>query len=215
METMLVTQKPVEAPQYHFPSRRRRRKQKWTEMQVRILEQRASSTSLTELSKILHRSGDAVASKRLRMGLPGYRNSTDDLSVNQICLMMGVTYRKVRKWERFGLPIKHSENSSQSAITQDDLIKFLRTHQDMWDAAKVKDDSILRRYAWFKKKYEADKPIVHIPRYWSEVDEARLKTLCELGASYEKMSKVTGRSVSAVRSKVWHMTKHGKLLRRI
>lgn len=41
-------------------------------------------------------------------------------------------------------------------IIFDSLIRFLKTHQDLWDSTKMTDKSYLDEYKWFQKKHDED-----------------------------------------------------------
>ena len=166
--------------------------------------------SAKDLGKLLHRSEAAIELKRFRMGIACYHDSTDNLTINQVCAIMGVEHRKVRRWEQHGLPIRNV-GVYMCAISQEDLIKFLKRHPDQWDAGKVRDDTLFGRFKWYVEKYEADKKTTKKRYYWTEVEEARLKMLYQMGWDKYKISKAVGKNPNAVRCKIRHMIEIGRL----
>ena len=196
-----------------MPRKETRWKHKWNARELDILENKTSTANLTEMSKMLKRTKNSVATQRHRQGVPCYRKSTDDLSMNQVCKMMGVTSRVVWRWQRKGLKVRKTENGLCS-IQQDDLVRFLHTHQDVWDSARMTDDTLVWRFKWFQEKYEIEKKDPPRPHHWSELETARLKTLYEMGKSAKEISIATGRSISAVKSKIWYLKMNGKLMER-
>ena len=95
---------------------------RWTREELQTLEDMIGTYTVASIAKKLGRSFDAVNIKLNRMGLVGFEKSTDLLTMNQVCLMLGVQSRTVKKkWRDKGLRIMRKGN--YLAIRQEELIK--------------------------------------------------------------------------------------------
>lgn len=63
---------------------------RWTQEELQILEDKIGTFTVETIARRLGRSFDAVNIKLNRMGLVGFEKSTDLLTLNQVCQMLGV-----------------------------------------------------------------------------------------------------------------------------
>ena len=163
-----------------------------------------------DIAKHLKRTETSVIVKMHRMGIRGIRTSTERLTVNRVCEIMGVTYRTVKRWEEHGLPVVKC--GSYLHIEQNKLIRFLINNQSLWDASKVKDDNLLCLRSELmdiylrKKVTDAKKPYK-----WSSYETHKLQMMYARGASLDEISKAIGRSYSAVNNKINYMRERGDI----
>lgn len=171
----------------------------WTQAELETLEQMAGTYTVATIAKRLGRTFDATNIKLNRMGLLGFEKSTDLLTMNQVCLMLGVQSRTVKKkWRNKGLRIMRKGN--YLTIRQEALIKYLKEHQEDWNATKVTDDSLIMAYPWYKAKKREDTKDSY---YWSPDDISRLKYLRHQGYSIREIAEKMGRSESSIKYKLY------------
>ena len=172
---------------------------RWTQEELQTLEKMSGTYTVAVIAKRLGRSFDAVNIKLNRLGLAGFERSTDMLTMNQVCLLLGVQSRTVKKkWKDKGLRIFRKGN--YLAIRQEELIKYLKNHPEDWNATKITDDSIIMAYPWYKEKKRAD---TRENYYWSQYDVSRLRYLRHEGYSIGEIAKKMGRSESSIKYKLY------------
>lgn len=172
---------------------------RWTQEELQTLEELSGTYTVASIAKRLGRSFDAVNIKLNRMGLAGFERSTDRLTMNQVCLMLGVQYRTVKnKWKSKGLSIVRRGN--YLTIRQEELIKYLKNHPEDWNAKDITDDSLIMGYPWYKEKKKAD---TRKSYYWSQNDVSRLHYLRHEGYSLREIAEKMGRSESSIKYKLY------------
>lgn len=176
---------------------------RWTEEELQILESMSGAFTVAVIAKRLGRSFDAVNIKLNRIGLSGFERSTDLLTMNQVCLMLGVHSSTVkRKWKNKGLRIVRKGN--YLTIRQENLIQYLKDHPEDWSAANVVDDGLLMSYPWYKEKRQTD---IRRQYYWTPEDVAKLRCLRHQGYSIPEIAERLGRSESSVKYKLYDRRK--------
>ncbi len=171
----------------------------WTQEELETLEQMAGTYTVATIAKRLGRTFDATNIKLNRMGLLGFEKSTDLLTMNQVCLMLGVQSRTVKKkWRNKGLRIMRKGN--YLTVRQEALIKYLKEHPEDWNATKVTDDSLIMAYPWYKAKKREDTKDSY---YWSSDDISQLKYLRYQGYSIREIAEKMGRSESSIKYKLY------------
>ena len=172
---------------------------RWTQEELDALEEMIGTYTVAVIAKRLGRSFDAVNIKLNRMGLVGFEKSTDRLTMNQVCLMLGVQSRTVKKkWQGKGLRIIRRGN--YLTIRQEELIKYLKNHPEDWNAADIPDDSLIMRYPWYKEKKAQD---ARSQYYWTDAEVSRLKLLRFQGYSIREIAEQMGRSESSIKYKLY------------
>ena len=175
---------------------------RWTEEELQTLEQMSGAFTVATIAKRLGRSFDAVNIKLNRMGLSGFEKSTDLLTMNQVCQMLGVESRTVKKkWKSKGLRIMRKGN--YLTIRQENLIRYLRDHPEDWSAADIVDDGLIMSYPWYKEKRQQDKKRKY---FWTPEDVARLRFLRHKGHSIQEIAKLMDRSESSIKYKLYRRT---------
>ena len=172
---------------------------RWTKEELEILEDKIGTFTVETIARRLGRSFDAVNIKLNRMGLVGFEKSTDLLTLNQVCQMLGVESRTLKgKWARKGLHILHKGN--YLVVQQQELIKYLENHPEDWNAANIPDDSLIRGFPWYKEKKQTDTKTRY---YWTEEEVSKLKYLRHEGYSIREIAEQMGRSESSIKFKLY------------
>lgn len=181
---------------------------RWTEEELAYLEEKADSISTYAIAKALNRSYHSVTIKASRMGIPLFNTSTERLSTFAIANMMDVDVKAVHRWHRYGL--KYKRIQGRQMHRQDNLIKFLKENQELWDATRG-DPYIVSKYPWFKEKYQKDlakkKECPKRNKNWSKTDMQTLVYLREHGWSYSQLAERYGHSASACKQKYCDLKK--------
>ena len=176
---------------------------RWTQEELDTLESMLGTFTVASIAKKLGRSFDAVNIKLNRMGLVGFEKSTDMLTMNQVCLMLGVQSRTVKKkWRSKGLRFMRKGN--YLAIRQEVLIKYLKNHPEDWNAANIPDDSLIMAYPWYKEKKKQDSKDNY---YWTDAEVSRMKMLRHKGYSIREIAEQMGRSESSIKYKLYSRRK--------
>lgn len=172
---------------------------RWTQEEMQYLEDKCGVFTVASIAKHLGRSFDSVNIKLNRMGLQGFEKATDLLTVNQIHFMLGVEHRTIYRWgSKNGLKIKRKGN--YTVVDQRELIKFLKNNQDLWNAKRVKDDTIFLGEEWFIQKKRNDV----LKKYnWTTSEEHRLQHLRHEGYSISEIAEKMERSESSIKYKIY------------
>lgn len=172
---------------------------KWTQEELQTLEDMIGTFTVETIARRLGRSFDAVNIKLNRMGLVGFEKSTDMLTLNQVCQMLGVQSRTLKgKWARKGLRIIHKGN--YLVVKQPELIRYLKNHPEDWNAANIPDDSLIMGYPWYKEKKQTD---IKTRYYWTPAEVSKLKHLRHEGYSIREIAEQMGRSESSIKFKLY------------
>lgn len=172
---------------------------RWTQAELDTLENMIGTFTVATIARKLGRSFDSVNIKLNRMGLSGFEKSTDLLTMHQVCLMLGVESRTVKKkWKDHGL--KMFRKGNYIVIRQKDLINFLKNNQEIWNATRVQDDSLIMGYPWYKEKRKTDEKSQY---FWTTTELSKLKLLRHQGFSIREIAQKMGRSESSIKYKLY------------
>jgi len=172
---------------------------RWTEEELVTLEEMIDTHTVEVIARRLDRSFDSVNIKLNRMGLSGFAKSTDLLTMNQVCLMMGVESRTVKKkWCSKGLHFMRKGN--YLVVKQQALLKYLEQHPEDWNAADVTEDSMLLAYPWYREKRKADTKSHY---HWTQREITELHFLRRRGFTIREIAEHTGRSESSIKYKLY------------
>lgn len=170
----------------------------WTAEELQTLEDMIGNYTVASIARKLGRSFDAVNIKLNRMGLSGFEKSTEFLTMNQVRRMFSVEHKTVSKtWRNKGLHFMKKGN--YLVCRQEDLIKFLEANPDVWNAAKVTDDSLIMSYPWYKEKKKRD---AKKPYFWTPEEVSKLYLLFYQGYTIREIAKRMGRTESSIKSKL-------------
>ena len=174
---------------------------KWTEKELRFLEKNADKMLVSQLAQSLKRSRDAVALKMSRTDIKSFARSTDLLHLKHIADLMGIQWRTVNKWRSEGLPVK--QIGYRYLVDADDLIKFLKKRQDLWDVGKVPDR--LTFDAMTDYAFKDMKPKRNCSHFWTPMEIATLKRMHSRNKTAREIGNAVGRSEKAVRQKMFYL----------
>ena len=172
----------------------------WTQEELDTLESLLGTYTVDSIARRLGRSFNAVNLKLNRMGFSGFEKSTDLINMNQLCIMLGVSDRTVKKRWMAERGLKSVRKGKFITFKQEVLENFLRDNQDLWNAAHVTDDSLLMRFDWYKDKRKTDTKI-HFR--WTSAEVRRLKALRHQGYYIREIAEMMNRSESSIKYKLY------------
>lgn len=176
---------------------------RWTQEELRLLDEWSGTYTVATIAKKLGRSFNAVNIKMNRIGISGFQKRTELLTMNQVCIMLGNKKSSVIKntWRKKGLRISRKGNFV--VIRQQDLIKYMKEHPEDWNAAKVTDDSLFMSYQWYKDKRKADIERTRHQYFWTEEELSRLLRLRHEGYFIREIAEMMGRSETSIKYKLY------------
>lgn len=125
---------------------RRKKEPRWTSEDIQFLRENWGKLTYRQLANRLGRTinGILVKSKKLKLG-PIHDQSCFDKC--EICELLRVDHRKVDRWIASGLlkakvaktARKYGKSRNIIEVNPEELLRFLRENQDLWDARKAGD----------------------------------------------------------------------------
>ena len=179
-------------------------RRKWTKEEELEFEELWGTMELEKLAKKLGRSVYSLKVKAVRMGLGSMiGNNTDILTIYDVVDILNISRDKVITWSKCGLKLKEkfvTKSKSYYYVEWNDLIDFLKTHQDLWDSNKVDMYMLGEETDWLKEKRKRDslnKPREY--RVWTNSDKITAINYFKSGYSYEDIAKLLKRSEWAIK----------------
>ena len=183
---------------------------KWTEEEICYVDEKRAYMTAQTMAKHLNRTAKSVHCLMHKMGWHSYKTESDWMTANQIYLTMGISKGKVLgKWKSNGLRVV--DVGACHMIDQRNLIKYMESHQDDWDARKVKDDSIFTGQKWFYEKLNRDRH-KDMPKHnesWTEQEIFSLKQMYAKGVPLRDISKTLGRTYPTVKQRLVLLRRDG------
>lgn len=172
---------------------------RWTQADIRRLEDLTAKYPLAMVAKKMNRSECAVVAKRKRLGIGGLRESTDMLTRNTLSKILGIENRTLRHWEGNGL--KSVRKGHYVMYQHQDILRYMEEHPEDWNAARINDDTMFTQYQWYREKRKTDKSHKY---NWTQMETARLKMLRHQGYTIHEIAKKMGRSESSIKYKLYY-----------
>ena len=174
---------------------------RWTKEEEEFLAKWWGKKDRNEIAKALGKSFSAVQGKVIRMKLGTFRESSELMILKEATEITGIdpkTFTQV--WSKKGF--KTTQKKAYVMVDEKDLLSFMKSHQDLWDARKC-DYWYFHSYSWFLAKLKADRE--NPPRKkegWSEKEVSQLKGLYRAGMTYPNIAKRLGRPYKSAASKL-------------
>lgn len=111
------------------------------------------TVSISMMTKKYNRSLYSLRKKALELSLGARPYNDEFVTISDICREMNVSHDRVSNWIKLGLKTRKSKSGkSKYLISQDDLLKFLETHQSYFNASCVSEYLFCDEPEWFKDK---------------------------------------------------------------
>lgn len=170
-------------------------KKKWTKKEIEFLQEHIENTD-KYLAKKLNRSIKSIKRKKHGMKLKDYTI----LTASEVGRILKVDAKTITRWKVLGLKMKKNNPekiSSPFRIKIDELIKFLKANQDLWNASKLDLYALGIEPKWLVEKRKKDYKKIQF-RNWTKEEDARLIFLRNQDKSCIEIGKELGRTKDAV-----------------
>lgn len=172
----------------------------WTDEELEFLEENRGNFSTVRLAEMMGRSYSSVRKKTYLLGIGGYKDNSEMLNETTLKKALGVSMSTINRFKRYGL--KPMRKGKYLMYSYDKLMKFLKEHQDLWDATKVKEESIFATETWFREKKKRDRTEPLQFYEWSEKEIAEAIRLRRNKVPYKEIEKILHRPAAAIQCKV-------------
>jgi len=189
------------------------RRRKWTEEEIRFLEDRWGSISVRSIAKHLGRSINSVKLKAARIGLSDPRIMFDGITIHQLSLALNKSYNSLKTWiNRYGMPARRKVFSNKSrvwVISYDDFWVWAERHKELINLAKMEPGTLGPEPEWAKIKRKADQ--LRSQKTWQSVgwkpeEDQLLKQMVRLpGMTYPKLAERFNRTETAIKRRLYDL----------
>lgn len=196
------------------------RSKAWTAEELNYIREVWGEKTVPEIAAKLGRTINAVKIKAVRQGYRGQKWSGEMMSARKVSELLGVDIHTVTDWwiSKCGLKAKAKRLGESKRTTTiimfEDLLYFLRTHQELWDSRRIEEYALGAEYAWLKEKRNKDRelPIRRLQK-WTRYEDGQLIIMYKRGLAKSEIAKRLGRSYASVerrisRLDVWGSGKH-------
>lgn len=182
------------------------RKKDWSKEELDYIREVWGQKTIPEIAKKLGRSINAVKIKTTRMGYTGQKWYGEMMSARKVSELLGVDVHAVCDYwiPKCGLKAKSKRlgetQKTTTIIMFEDLLKWLETHQDLWDSRRVELYGLGMEYDWLvaKRKADAQKPARKAQKWTPEEDRRLIDMFRRGGMTNAEMGEVLDRPASGV-----------------
>ena len=126
----------------------------WNKEEEEYLVKYYGRSTISQIAKRLGRTYRSVLDKISHMELGSYLSNNKDLSVAEVCRLVGRHKSTINKtWTKYGLKIK--KRGKFSVVRQEDLLSFMENNPERWNATKC-EKWYFEKYDWFQEKHKDD-----------------------------------------------------------
>lgn len=182
----------------------------WSKEELDYIREVWGQKTIPEIAKKLGRSINAVKIKTTRMGYTGQKWYGEMMSARKVSELLGVDVHTVCDYwiPKCGLKAKSKRlgetQKTTTIIMFEDLLKWLETHQDLWDSRRVELYGLGMEYDWLvaKRKADAKKPVRKAQKWTPEEDQRLIDMFRRGGMTNAEMGEVLGRPASGVKHRL-------------
>ena len=181
---------------------------KWTTEDEEIFADLWCNTdrSMQYIMNKLHRNKNGLVIKAQRMGLGPRIGGLEDLTLSTIASEMSVSMDRVRNWVRLGLKCKNRRvGKNRTLVKTEDLLDFLKKHQNLFDASKVDRCLFANEPQWLidKRRRDLYKETREFIEYslWTDNMDKQLITMINQGFDFDFIAKKLNKTVSAAQDR--------------
>ena len=178
---------------------------KWTKEEEEMLMDNWGKLSIETIAKRINRTVDAVELKGRRLQL-GWQMTA--YSTTEVSNILGINYRTVYNYMKTGIIEAKRDKTKMKRYfsTKEQIMKFMREHQDLWDTRKININLYNQKPKWYLEKEKADKEknIKSMKRY-SDLEIKIVIDRYRRGYTYEEIALEVGRTSSSVYKKIRDM----------
>lgn len=167
---------------------------KWTKDEEEVLYERWGRDTIEKIAKQMRRTVFSIKVKATRMGL-GYMSQAniDQISVADISDILDVRAERITgTWIKYGLKLrkkKVTEKYGYYCIDMDQLILFLKEHQELWNSQNLEKNILGKEPEWLleKRKNDIENPPLEY-RLWTAEEIKLAEKLLLQGYDYEQIA---------------------------
>ena len=128
------------------------------------------------------------------------------LSTRKVREILGIGGSAINILVRNGLEFKPMYR--MYVVEQNTLVRFLKEHPDLWNARRVKDDTIFGNQEWYWRKREIDKKP---KRFWTNLEAVAVRRMYCNGMKVADIANKVGRTEQSVSHKIGRMRRNNSL----
>lgn len=180
----------------------------WTPGEIEYLKDRWGTDTPNVIAKELGRTTTAVIVKSKVLSLGSFLDNSEYLNSFQITQLMGIDSHVIqRTWKNHGFKMKKRRirgNKQFEVITLEELVKWLKEHQELWDSRKVPEYALGTEPEWLREKREKDKLLSPKSRgtKYTPGEDNKLVMMCRMGKTQAEIAKALGRTEASVNARV-------------
>lgn len=185
---------------------------KWSDDDKSYLIENWGQTSVETLAKNLKRKPQAVMQQAHKMKLEHLYCLTDSLTLTEFQLYTGISRdRIINTLLKYDFPLNSKRLTSKKKIYNVDIdkaLKWMESHQDLFDGSKVSEDIFIPEPKWLTEKRRKDRVDKTNINYqvkktnWTDEEISYAKSLLGIGLSHEEIAKKLHRSKQSVQFKL-------------
>ena len=181
----------------------RRKNRNWTKEEdaAFVLDWYNSEISNQGMCRKYKRTRIALIDRAFKLGLGPRPYNDMYLTIPAVSEEMQVSYDRVYTWIRLGLKTKANRSGrGKYLIRQEDLLEFLKTHQDLFNASLVSDYLFSNEPNWLKEKRKRDtqKYAEYNRLEYSNDDDKQIVRMFEHGKTDKEIADALGRNLTGL-----------------
>lgn len=180
----------------------------WTNQEIDHLIILLPKYTDAQIANVLHKSTSSIKNKRRQLGYTGFKDRNAIITfrdVERLCGLPKGTCSKI--WANRGL--KYHKISGMCCVKEENLIAFLKAHDDMWYATRC-DYHFFARFSWFQEKCNIEKKKM-LPRRWSQEEVRTAHFMANNGHTYKEIAVRLNRTTRSVAQRLCNDRKKEKL----
>lgn len=164
------------------------------------------------IAKKLQKSELAVIQKAIEIGLGGAKTAAEEhMTMNQVHLALKVDTKTIKGWvKEYGLHFTRATvalKQENLLIKKTALLKWLKQHQDLWDATKVEEFILGQEPGWLKEKRKRDREEAsrQLPRAgepWTDEEQRKMVDYYRLGYKIKEIAAKLGRTEGSLYQRI-------------
>ena len=187
------------------------KRKKWTQEELDFLEEKWGVLSKKLIAKKLNRSLNSVIVKAVRLGLGGYINARDEITLNLLINTLGYKNSNSgvsKKFENHNIPIKKMKiiDKSVKMVNINEFWKWAEKNKEILNFADFEEGALGKEPLWVKEKRNIDKNSlnkINRNRLWTKYEEQLLiSKVKSMRYTYKELSKEFNRTEGAIKSRL-------------
>lgn len=153
----------------------------WTKAEEEMLVDYWGTFCLKTISTKLKKSEYSITNKVQRLGLGGFLESGEYITVSCLTQTLGYEYKQHLIWLKYDFPMKYKKvrNNRFKVIYIDDFWKWAKENKDKLDFSRLEKLSLGKEPEWLNKirksDFEMSQSIIKTP--WTELEDKKLEYL--------------------------------------